>query len=96
MRLRVPHFVALAEVLESSDLVATVPEVLAQRSTRRFQLACRPHPVDLTPIEIRIFWHAKVHQDPANRWLRDLIVDRFGEGDRPPATAADTPQPEKD
>jgi hypothetical protein len=36
--------------------------------------------VDLPPIEIRVFWHAKVHQDPANRWLRELIVRQFGEG----------------
>jgi DNA-binding transcriptional LysR family regulator len=78
IRLRVPHFVALADVLESSDLVATVPEVLARRSVQRFQLACRPHPVDLPPIDILVFWHTKYHQDPANRWLRELIVEQFG------------------
>lgn len=79
IRLRVPHFVALADVLESSDLVATVPEVFARRSARRFQLSYRPHPVDLPTIEIRVFWHSKYHQDPANRWLRDMIVELFGE-----------------
>jgi len=36
-------------------------------------------PVDLPPIDIRAFWHAKVHQDPANRWLRELIVGQFGQ-----------------
>ena len=82
IRLRVPHFVALTDVLESSDLVATVPEVFAQRSARRFQLGYRAHPVELTAIEIRAFWHTKVHQDPANRWLRDLIVRQFGEAGR--------------
>lgn len=80
IRLRVPHFVALADVLESSDLVATVPEVFARRSAQHFQLGYLAHPVDLPPIEIRVFWHAKVHQDPANRWLRELIVRQFGEG----------------
>lgn len=80
IRLRVPHFVALADVLESSDLVATVPEVFARRSVQRFHLGYRAHPVDLPTIEIRVFWHAKFHQDPANRWLRELIVGRFGEG----------------
>lgn len=79
VRLRVPHFGALADVLESSDLVATVPEVFARRSAQRFQLDHRPHPVDLPPIEIRAFWHAKLHQDPANRWLRGLLVRQFAE-----------------
>lgn len=81
IRLRVPHFVALTDVLESSDLVATVPEVFALRCIRRFQLAWRPHPLDPPPIEIRAFWHAKYHQDPANRWLRDLILRLFAEED---------------
>jgi DNA-binding transcriptional LysR family regulator len=66
-------------VLESSDLVATVPEVLARRSLQHFRLASCPHPVDLPPIEIHAFWHTKYHQDPANRWLRELIVQQFGE-----------------
>lgn len=79
VRLRVPHFGALADVLESSDLVATVPEVFARRSSQRFQLDHRPHPVDLPPIEIRAFWHAKLHQDPANRWLRGLLVRQFAD-----------------
>lgn len=79
VRLRVPHFSALADVLEASDLVATVPEVFARRSAQRFQLAFRPHPLDLPPIEIRAFWHTKFHQDPANRWLRDSVVRQFGQ-----------------
>lgn len=79
IRLRVPHFGALPDVLESSDLVATVPEVFARRSALRFELDHRPHPVDLPPIEIRAFWHAKVHQDPANRWLRAQVVGLFAD-----------------
>lgn len=79
IRLHVPHFVALTDVLESSDLVATVPEVFARRCAKRFDLALRAHPVDPPPIEIRAFWHTKVHQDPANRWLRELLISQFCE-----------------
>lgn len=77
IRLRVPHFVALADILESSDLVATVPEAFAIRSVKHFNLRYVPHPVDLPPIDISLFWHAKYHRDPANRWLRDLIAKNF-------------------
>jgi DNA-binding transcriptional LysR family regulator len=77
--LRVPHFVALADVLEDSDLVATVPEVFARRSVRRFHLSYRPHPVALPPIEIGLFWHTTYHRDPASVWLRELIADAFFE-----------------
>ena len=77
IRLRVPHFVALADVLETSDLVATVPQAFALRSVRHFALAFRPHPVELPPIEISLYWHAKAHRDPAICWLRDLVARRF-------------------
>lgn len=87
IRLRVPHFVALADVLETSDLVATVPEAFALRSVRRFDLVYRAHPVALPPIEISLFWHTKDHRDPANGWLRERLVQLFGGSGRAPATA---------
>ena len=77
IRLRVPHFVALADILESSDLIATVPEAFAIRSVKHFSLTYVPHPIDLPPIEIGLFWHARYHRDPANRWLRDELVSHF-------------------
>ena len=80
IRLRVPHFVALADVLESSDLIATVPEAFAMRSVKHFNLAYGDHPVALPPIDISLLWHKRHHRDPANRWLRDLIAMRFEVG----------------
>lgn len=81
IRLRVPHFVALADILESSDLVATVPEAFAIRSIKHFALSYVPHPLELPPVDIGLFWHAKYHRDPANRWLRDQVVRHFHDGE---------------
>ncbi|MBI4985830.1 MAG: LysR family transcriptional regulator, partial [Rhodocyclales bacterium] len=80
-----PHFVALADILESSDLVATVPEAFAIRSLKHFDLRYVPHPFDLPPIDIGLFWHAKYHRDPANQWLRELIAAHFRRGEAPGA-----------
>jgi DNA-binding transcriptional LysR family regulator len=77
MRLTVPHFVAIGHVLQTSEMIATVPERLAERIAKPFGLTYRPHPVALPEIAISLFWHAKYHRDPANRWLRNLIVQRF-------------------
>ena len=81
IRLRVPHFVALADILESSDLVATVPEAFAIRSVKHFELTYVSHPIDLPAIEISLFWHAKYHREPANRWLRDQVIGHFRRGE---------------
>lgn len=75
VKLKVPHFVAVGHILQSTDLVATVPERLAERMARPFNLTYVPHPVKLPQIAINLFWHAKYHKDPANQWLRGLIFD---------------------
>ena len=71
--LTVPHFVAVGQLLHHSDMVATVPERLAQALAGPFDLAYVPHPAKLPEIAINVFWHARYHRDPANEWLRGLV-----------------------
>jgi DNA-binding transcriptional LysR family regulator len=75
IRLRVPHFVAVGHILSNSDMIATVPEVLAHRVAEPFNLTWRPHPVKLPEISIGMFWHSKFHRDAANQWLRNLMFE---------------------
>ena len=81
IRLKVPHFVAIGHILRSSEMIATVPERLAQSIAEPFGLVWRPHPVALPQIAINLFWHAKVHRDPGNQWLRGLLFDSFADKD---------------
>lgn len=78
VRLRVPHFVAIGHILAATDLVATVPARFAAKIAAPFGLAIRPHPARLPAIEITLFWHARQHQDPANRWLRERLLALHG------------------
>ena len=71
--LTVPHFVAVGHILQNSDMVATVPERLAQALVGPFGLAYIKHPAPLPEIAINMFWHAKYHKDPANEWLRGMV-----------------------
>lgn len=77
--LTVPHYVGVGHILQRSDLIATVPERLADRLLDPFGLVMVPHPAKLPDIAINVFWHAKYHRSPANIWLRTLIFDLFGE-----------------
>lgn len=78
VRLTVPHFVAVGHILQSTDLVATVPERLAQRMVGPFELATAPHPAPLPDMAINLFWHAKYHREPGNQWLRQHLFQLFG------------------
>jgi DNA-binding transcriptional LysR family regulator len=79
LRLSVPHFVAVGHILQSTDLIATLPERFALRCQAPFDLAVTPHPVPLPDIAITLYWHAKYHRDPASLWLRQRIVELFAD-----------------
>lgn len=81
--LTVPHYVAVGHILHDSDLVATVPERLAQALVEPFGLSYVRNPAKLPEIAISLFWHGRYHKDPAITWLRSLIVRLHGES--PPA-----------
>ncbi|MFY7871214.1 MAG: LysR family transcriptional regulator [Limnohabitans sp.] len=80
IRLTVPHYVALGDVLGHSDLIATVPERFAQRVLRPFGLTTRPLPLQVEGSAIHQFWHSRLHRDPGHQWLRARIAQCFGEG----------------
>ncbi len=74
VRLTVPHFVAVGHILHGTDMVATVPERLARALADPFDLVCVAHPAPLPEIVINLFWHARLHKDPANEWLRGMLI----------------------
>jgi len=77
--LTVPHFVAIGHILQATDMVATVPERLAERMVEPFGLAYVAHPATLPEVAINVFWHAKFHKAPANQWLRSLVFELFSD-----------------
>ncbi len=76
--LTVPHYVALAQVLAATDLVATVPERFAQRVAETGGLVSRALPVAVDNSAIHQFWHTRVQRDPGHRWLRGVAHQLFG------------------
>jgi len=89
--LTVPHFVAVGHILQHGDMVATVPERLAQALVGPFGLTYVKHPVALPEFAVNMFWHAKYHKDPANEWLRNLVFGIHADQSAEPESAARTP-----
>jgi DNA-binding transcriptional LysR family regulator len=79
VRLTVPHYVALGDVLQHSNLVAMVPERFAQRIVKPFDLVMRDLPLQLEESPIQQCWHGRLHRDPGHRWLRQLMRKLFGD-----------------
>lgn len=41
---------------------------------------------------INVFWHAGNHRDPANQWLRQVVVDEFADQAARPDAGAGGPR----
>ncbi len=80
IRLTVPHYVALGDVLSQSDLIATVPERFADRILRPYDLVKRDLPIQVDESAIHQFWHSRLHRDPGHQWLRQHVGDLFTDG----------------
>lgn len=74
------HSSGLGQAAAASDLLLTLPSRLAERLVaQQPMLMMRAAPFAITSFEIRQQWHARLHQDGGNRWLRQLIFQRFHE-----------------
>ena len=70
--LRSQHYLMASQVLQQTDMVMTVPE----RFARRHQLNYVRLPVnDVPPLETHLYWHESTDQDPANRWMREQMIE---------------------
>ncbi len=69
--LSVPHFLFLHAALLHSDLVAMVPQRLLRPGDG---LKMVEAPVEVPGYEMSMFWHERVHRDPAHQWLREQIT----------------------
>jgi DNA-binding transcriptional LysR family regulator len=77
VKLCVPNFVAVVHILDSTDMIAVVPELFARSARENMGLVSARPPIDLPEVAINITWHAQYHRDAANKWLRQLVVDQF-------------------
>ena len=70
--LRSQHYLMASQVLQQTDMVMTVPE----RFARRHDLQSFNLPVnDVPSVETHLYWHESTDQDPANRWMREQMIE---------------------
>ncbi|MES2878189.1 MAG: LysR family transcriptional regulator [Pseudomonadota bacterium] len=78
--LRVTSFLSLLPIVASSDLVAPIPENLANYARRDGKVRICAPPVRFPTFDVCMYWHQRFHQDPANVWLRDGLLRLFAGG----------------
>ncbi|AQH03140.1 LysR family transcriptional regulator [Burkholderia sp. KK1] len=73
--LRVPSFLAVAQIVSETELLATVPRYYALAMLSREPIRRLVVPYELPRYSVKQHWHARFHRDPGNVWLRQTIAD---------------------
>jgi DNA-binding transcriptional LysR family regulator len=71
--MRISTFAAAPFIVASTDSIAVVPQVIAERFARPLGLQVLELPFDLPPVAVGQVWHPRVENDEAHRWLRELL-----------------------
>ena len=71
--LHTPHFMSVPVIVASTDVVATVPQALADFITTQHGLTQVPLPFVPPTFQVNIHWHRSVNNDPGSKWLRGML-----------------------
>lgn len=75
--LELPGFLGLPAILATTDLIVTLPRQIGESLARLGGLQVLDCPVAIPSFTVKQHWHARYHNDPANRWLRGVCADLF-------------------
>jgi len=68
----VPYHAAAAAAVPGTDLIATLPALLARELADPTTVLLRAPP-ELEPMHFSLCWHPRLDNDPAQCWLRDTL-----------------------
>jgi DNA-binding transcriptional LysR family regulator len=80
--LRVPHFVVIPLIVAGTDLMVSLPRHVADVWARLVKVKVHPLPISIPSFDVSLYWHPRVENDSANRWLRDAMLQLFGDHKR--------------
>ena len=75
--LELPGFLGLVRIVATTDLIVTLPRHIGETLAKVGELRVFDCPVAIPPFTVKQHWHARYHNDPANRWLRGVIATLF-------------------
>lgn len=77
VRLTLSSYLAAPFAVGNSDLIATVPQSVANALAERAGTVVMDVPLSLPMLTVSLYWHERYHRDPAHAWLRNFIGGIF-------------------
>jgi len=79
--LELPGFLGLGAIVQSTDLITTLPRHIGETLAQASDLAVHLCPIPVEGFAVRQHWHARYHHEAGNRWLRAVVARLFGTPD---------------
>jgi DNA-binding transcriptional LysR family regulator len=80
VRLRCRNYLAAFRVVAETDFILTMSQRYAVLIAPDAPVRTLAMPLKIPTLDLCLYWHDRVHEDPANRWLRARLVEAFGKG----------------
>lgn len=77
VRLTAEHFMVLPAIVGATDLAVVMPRNIAQAFAAGGGYTLIEPPFPLRDFTVSLHWSRRFESDPANRWLRDTLVELF-------------------
>ena len=77
--LSTPHFMSVPVIVAGSSAIAVVPQALADFFVHQPDIRQVGLPFVPPTFQVNLYWHRSVQLDPANQWLRELMISTFDE-----------------
>ncbi|CAM4278569.1 LysR family transcriptional regulator [Acinetobacter pragensis] len=77
--IRLPSYLGVGSVVRGTDAIATIPDYLSQFLLDQGGIKKLPFPYPLPNYAVKQHWHARAHQMPNNKWLRQVCFQLFSE-----------------
>lgn len=68
-------YIAVPYIVARSDLIATVPERLADMLVKQLPIRKFDCPLKVPGHSIRLYWHDRTHKSALHRWFRAQVMD---------------------
>lgn len=73
-----PGFLGLGSIVQTTDLIATLPRHIGMTLADANRLRMHECPFAVEHFFVRQHWHLRYHHDAGNRWLRGVVATIFG------------------
>lgn len=69
-----PSLPVALDIIMKSNYIGTFPSVLCEHLQKTYKYHIQPTPFKVPKSDVSLLWQKRLANDPANRWLRELII----------------------